>query len=304
MNSRNQESEMIENPLIEIDVNNCTKCKACIKACPANLFYLESNNLEIQDNFEEYCIKCGHCVAICPVEIIRLKLYKDKELKRSDQFSNIPSFDSLRNLMLTRRSIRQYKDKAVPEEIIEKIIDVARYSPTASNTENVFYTIVQDKGKIKEISGSITSRISKFVELYGDQKGREILKKTMNEKAYQLAVENLPRSIRILEGINNGIDFWCWDAPILIFIHGKKDIGGISGNSALAAAHIMLLAKSLGLSTCSLGYLKYFSNESKKIKKIIEIPKNHEIGYCLSLGYSKVKYKKIPSREVAKINWI
>jgi nitroreductase len=207
-------------------------------------------------------------------------------------------------LIVSRRSIRQYEDRAVPKEIIEQLLNVVRYSPTASNTENVFYTVLQDKGSINEISENITARITKFAELYQDNKGREILKKTMNEKEYQLAVENFSRSIRILEAINNGIDFWCWDAPVLIFIHGKKDIGGISGNSALAAAYIMLLAKSLGLSTCSLGYLKYFSNESKKIKKIIKLPKNHEIGYCLSFGYPKVKFKKIPSREVAKITWV
>jgi len=66
----------------------------------------------------------------------------------------------------------------------------------------------------------------------------------------------------------------------------------------------MLLAETLELSTCSLGYLKYFSNGSKKIKQMIGVPKNHDIGYCLSIGYPKVKYKNIPHRENVKIKWI
>ena len=58
-------------------------------------------------------------------------------------------------------------------------------------------------------------------------------------------------------------------------------MGGVLTDSALAAAHIMLAAETLGLGTCSLGYLTFHTNRSDTIKKLINLPKNHMVGYLL-----------------------
>ena len=73
----------IENSIIKIDVNNCTKCKECVKDCVANLFYIEQNLIHIVDSFEDRCIECGHCEAVCPVNVIRLKFHEEGELERT-----------------------------------------------------------------------------------------------------------------------------------------------------------------------------------------------------------------------------
>ena len=52
-------------------------------------------------------------------------------------------------LIKTRRSIRRYKKKAVPEDLVEKILEAGRWAPSASNSQPWEFIILRD-GKIRE----------------------------------------------------------------------------------------------------------------------------------------------------------
>ena len=294
---------VIENSKISIDIDNCTKCKECVKDCVANLFYFDQNLLRLVDSFEDNCIECGHCEAVCPVNVIQLKFHKEGELEHSSIKEGVPKYNSFLNLVLNRRSIRRFKEKAIPKDLIENLLKIGRYSPTGSNSENVYYTVVQDKAIVAAISKHITSKMIKFTNALEDQQGRTFLKKSMPEEEFNQAVENLPKTKRILGRLAQGVDFWCWNGELIV-IHGDKTIGGITTNGSLAAAHIMLAAEALGLGTCSLGYLTYFINESQTIRELLKIPKNHIVGYSLTMGYPDVKYKRIPARKPSRIQWL
>lgn len=58
------------------------------------------------------------------------------------------------DMILKRRSIRKWKPKPVEREKLEKILEVGRRAPSASNVQPWRFIVVQDKTKI-----------SKFVEL-------------------------------------------------------------------------------------------------------------------------------------------
>lgn len=293
---------LIDNTLISVDLDRCTLCKACVNDCVARLFYIESDTLHIVEEFEEWCISCGHCVAICPVDAVKIKVYDTKSINEIYNTEDMPDFKSFYNFVRQRRSIRQFKEKPIPKESIEKLLDLARFSPTGSNSENVYYTVIKDKETVAKISNTITIKVKRFAETLEDPKGREIIKARMSKEEFKLTIENLPRTKSILKTIESGVDFWCWDGE-LIFIHGDITIGGISTNSALSAAHIMLAAETLGLGTCSLGYLTFHVNQSDTIKNIIKLPENHEVGYSLTIGYPKMKYKRVPPRKPLRVQW-
>ncbi len=52
----------------------------------------------------------------------------------------------------TRRSIRKYKDKTVPDEVIEDIIDCALSAPSSCDTQPWSFVIVKAKEKLKALS--------------------------------------------------------------------------------------------------------------------------------------------------------
>lgn len=56
-------------------------------------------------------------------------------------------FEALRK----RRSVRVFQDKAIPKEELEKIIDAARFAPTARNVQPWEFIIITDKKVLKQI---------------------------------------------------------------------------------------------------------------------------------------------------------
>ncbi|MBE9541664.1 MAG: nitroreductase family protein, partial [Proteobacteria bacterium] len=58
--------------------------------------------------------------------------------------TNIDS-DSFINFLANRRSIRNFKDKEVPKEILQRIIDATSFAPYGVSPKNLMITIVQNK---------------------------------------------------------------------------------------------------------------------------------------------------------------
>jgi len=292
---------VLENSKVIIDMDSCTKCKACADEC--HFYCFESDNLCFDDEMEEFCIECGKCVAVCPVNAITLKVHQEETLKKVPSKEDLPSFDSLVNLFKTRRSRRQFKDKPVPKELIEKILEVAgKYSPTGHNQENVHFTVVQDRETLKKLSEECTNQVTNLVKTFDDPQGRKTLETSFPPAMIKKIEEVLPSFKRALKRIKSGIEVWRWNTEIII-IHCPKDALTLIENCTLAACHIMLAAETLGLGTCSLGYITAFFNQFKAVGKIVKLPLKHIAGYTLAIGYPKAHYYRIPARKSLKVKW-
>jgi len=70
--------------------------------------------------------------------------------------------DELMEIMKYRRNIRRYKPDAVPDELIEKILEAARWSPSGDNAQPWSFIVLRDpekKGKAFRflISGEVSA---------------------------------------------------------------------------------------------------------------------------------------------------
>lgn len=199
--------------------------------------------------------------------------------------------DRILELIKSRRSIRSYLEKPIERKVIEDIIDCARYSPTALARQPWHFTIVTDRGFIKEIVEEIKKKVRlmlklKFIlwPLYPDLKDKKFLS-LAKERAY------------------SSEDRIFYNAPVLIFIstsrktpHGLKD-------SFLAAQNIMLAAHSIGLGTCIIGFADAV-NRSKKLLNKLSIPPGHRIQATLTLGFPKAELRHLPERRKDNLNFM
>lgn len=55
------------------------------------------------------------------------------------------------DIIKTRRSVRKYKDQAVTKEFIDKILEAARWAPSAINVQPVRFVVVQDSEIKKKV---------------------------------------------------------------------------------------------------------------------------------------------------------
>ena len=56
-------------------------------------------------------------------------------------------------LIKVRRSIREYQDKPIAKEILEKIVDAARFAPTARGVEPWEFIVIIKPDTLKELAG-------------------------------------------------------------------------------------------------------------------------------------------------------
>lgn len=55
-------------------------------------------------------------------------------------------------LLIQRRSVRKFARKAVPQEVIDQLIEISRWTPTAMNSQSFYFRVIRDKKTIDELS--------------------------------------------------------------------------------------------------------------------------------------------------------
>lgn len=247
------------NPIM-IDKEKCVGCGECVRDCVAGYIRVVDGKAEVK---EAGCIKCGHCYAVCPAGAVSMEGMKGD----NGELVSMTEFDSARLLqaMKSRRSIRRFKAAPVEKEKLDMILEAGRYCPTASNSQDVAFTIL----------GSRQDEIEKIcVNLF--RKGKSVA-----SSAYAAAK-------------NMDIDdhFFFKGAPLVIVVSAKS-----TGNANLASSYMELMAESLGLGVLYSGFFVICTKLSAKIRGILDLPKGHSAKTCMVIGYPDVKYQRIPDRK-------
>ncbi|MCR4926238.1 MAG: nitroreductase family protein, partial [Clostridiales bacterium] len=252
---------------IKVSVNEekCVGCSSCVKDCPAKVLYIENSKAKVKDGA---CIDCGHCFAVCPSNAVSMKNYNCEDCHAVTSMAELDS-ETLLNAMKSRRTIRQYKDKEVEPEKIEKILEAGRYSPTGANSQNVAYTILGSKQNDLE---------------------KECV------KMFRTGVGLGGIFSSDLKGFFVDDNFFFKKAPLVIVVSGKDEV-----NASLASAYMEIMAESLGLGVLYSGFFVGCSRINPKIKSMLELPKGHKAVTCMIIGYPDVKYQRIAPRKPLKL---
>ncbi len=180
-------------------------------------------------------------------------------------------YESLLNLVRTRRSCRNFKPDPVRDEDIEKIIEVARWAPSGANTQPWDFVVVK--------SEDLRQRINGFIEehLVLSRKMDE----TRNPGSRQPAGtgrSNAPVFI-ILVGDPRTIERY----PVYSAL--QRGQSNLDASLANAFIYMHLAAASLGLSS---GWLSSTRNFYVQVmaKSLLGIPKDLMIFDTMTLGYS------------------
>lgn len=254
-----------------IDFKKCNFCYECIKECPIGNFSQASNGVEIIFHNSQNCVLCGHCIAVCPEDAIIYEDMKDTATDLEQGVKNV-SYDSMYKLMSSKRSIRQYKNKKVPKELIQKVINSMRYAPTSMNTRTLKCLVISEDQKIDNLIESIIKAVKSEEE-------REIYRKK-REKI---------------------IDPFFHNAPHILILYSNNDWD--SKNAIIAITYAMLCAETLGLGSCWIGGIQIFLNENKEIQKNI-FGMDDEICGIMILGYPTMNYFRVPPRPPIETKFI
>jgi len=116
-------------------------------------------------------------------------------------------FEAIRN----RRAVRKFKPDIIPDDILLKILEAARWAPSPFNTQPWEFIIIKDKEALKSIAGY--ARYSGYLE-------------------------NAPMAVAVVVPHLNGKFSWI------------NSIGEPRYAAAMAVQNMMLAAWELGIGTC------------------------------------------------------
>jgi nitroreductase len=68
---------------------------------------------------------------------------------------------SLIDLILSRRSIRNYENKDIPEETLRQILEAGRQAPSAANRQPIRFVVVTDHDILKKLCDTFITRFVK-----------------------------------------------------------------------------------------------------------------------------------------------
>lgn len=170
--------------------------------------------------------------------------------------------------ILSRRSIRQYKDTPVEHEKLATIVRCGINAPSGMNAQPWLVRVVENQAWIKGTT-----------ELY--------------KKSNPDQVKRDP-----------GFKTMFRNAPNVIVVCTPKGRGAV--DAGLMGENMMLAAQSLGLGTCCLGGPVRFltsTPEAKPFLDQLDIPADHEICYILAVGYPDESPEAKP-RDEKKVKYI
>ena len=298
----NSSEKVLESSKVVVDLDKCTKCKACVTECPSYIFLFENNDLSFQDNSDE-CVECGHCVAVCPVGAVTTKNLSNSDIIKITGEVKVPSYQQILNSIKIRRSTRHFKKKSLPNDVWEKLVESTRYVPTAHNYQQIYMTIVRDPEMLDTLSREMTKTFRLLVHMFKSPIKRKILEDASSKAEMEGLKEFIPIFEEEIKNVESGKRDWNLGREVILF-HSLESNTFSKQECAMAANNFMLAAESLGVGTCSLGFLMVATNKMKSLSRLLGIPKKHSVGYALAVGIPKIKYHYIPARQHAKLNWI
>jgi nitroreductase len=72
---------------------------------------------------------------------------------------------SLIDFVLTRRSIRRYENKDIPEEVLQQILEAGRQAPSAANRQPIRFVVVKNHAILKNLCDNLITRFVKFAPM-------------------------------------------------------------------------------------------------------------------------------------------
>lgn len=171
--------------------------------------------------------------------------------QNENDFSSGNKTEVVEEIMMSRRSIRQYTDRKVERSTLDKILECGINAPNGQNRQAYEIRVVDDTLLLEDINAAV------------------------KKDNPQLNLADNPKTI-----FN--------DAPCVIFIANDTTYRVSQIDCGLLGENIILSAWSRGIGSCCMAYPTMLMSESPSCKPIIDrlgFSQGYSLLYCITIGY-------------------
>ena len=173
------------------------------------------------------------------------------------------------DILTSRKSIRRYKPDPIPDEMLDKILEAARWAPTGENYQPWRLIVIRDPETKKKIGALAKqgsgSRMTAWQCLGEMQKRFEDIKDPV-------------KRAEVLRFMYSGeVSEFAKNAPVVIAVIGSLMEGSVDVPYDLSACveNILLEAHSLGLGACWVHGPVASSRDALQVQENLEDPRGH-----------------------------
>lgn len=188
-------------------------------------------------------------------------------LNNNNSFNNLVETNAVFKTIYERRSVREFKDKDVDDNIIRILVEAAQWAPSSLNVQSWRFVAVKDTVVRLKIAKTVWQRYNQ-------------------NREQPVPFNNLKKYL----GLN---------APVQIYVfndtRNSKDPHDDAIGCYAAIQNFILAAQSIGLGTC----WQSFPVMAKDVtEEILDVPDGFDLVSTIAIGYSNEK----PERKERKYN--
>ncbi len=181
--------------------------------------------------------------------------------------------------IMTRRSVRKFEKRQIPDEIIARIIQAGTYAPSALALQPWAFVVVQDQTFLNKVSDYCKPiMISLMKDAHDGMSDR-----------FRSLLESPDYSIY-------------YQAPTVIMVVGKTNSRFREIDTSLCAQNMMLAAYALGIGSCWIGSTEV-AYGNKELMAGFQIPEGYSPVGTIVFGYP-VERPEAHDKHPAKVTWV
>lgn len=301
--------EGIKTGVMKADPEKCIGCGRCIQNCCFKCWEMGEDKIpKMKHNY--ICFSCFNCMIACPVDAVSIVqtfsvkgAFFDTDfppikwpLEPKDAEGKPAQWNEVEQVIMNRRSIRNFKKVPVPEPLVRRVLEAGRFAPSGGNHQPWKFVVVTDPEFISQLEEACYKVFLRLYDMY-----------TNDEQVVNL-VKTIPIGVfdpRVQYGLScvarKELSIFL-NAPVVIFIGSNKKFDNPELSAGITGENMNLAAISLGLGFC-------WNNFGAGVNSIPEIMT--KLGYGDSwtvqttacIGYPEFKQEGIVPRHFRPITW-
>ena len=276
-----------------IDPGTCTRCGTCVAECPVSAITLPPAGEGVPGpppTIDSRCFGCGHCGAVCVAGAVR---------SESGDFPrwHAPHLEpqEVRAFLTGRRSVRRYRSDPLDPELLDELLSVAPYAPTASHAQDVNASVLT-----REQVFALASQVNDYYLWFENLLSRTYLRPLLwftAARPYLKHPEKIESIRAPARAFDREHDWLFFGAPAVVVLTApRKNAMFGRTNCVIAAERIMQYGFALGVGSCWIGYAEVALRRRRAITDQLGIARDRAVHAVFTLGHPVPDYRRLPAR--------
>jgi len=196
-------------------------------------------------------------------------------------------------MIANRRAIRNFQDKPVPRELLEKIVQAIAFAPPGFPPIKTEIVVVQDTALIRKALPYMIEVYDFLVKAMNNPVMRLFIRQRVGkERSTRLKNHVVPLMKSRLPELKKGVeDTITRYAPAMIIFHANREEENYEADIYIALTYGFLAAHALGLGGSAMDIIPPTIERNRELRKMFLIPEKNRVIASMIVGYPKYKYR-------------